>query len=119
MRQLQGYWGALTGALFETFVVAEIYKWVRTMGDESSLYFYRTRSGLEVDLLMQTVHGVVGIEIKSGRETAAKDFRSLRDVAKALGATWRGGIVLTRGTQIESLDAANKIWSVPVQRLLV
>jgi hypothetical protein len=118
MRQLQGYWGALTGAQFETFVVAEIYKWLRTAGEESLLYFYRTRSGLEVDLLVQTAHGIWGIEIKSSRELSTKDFRSLRDVAAALGSKWLGGIVVSRGSQIEQLDAANKIWNVPVHRLL-
>ncbi len=118
MRQLQGYWGALTGALFETFVVGEIYKWVRTAGEEVGLYFYRTRSGLEVDLLLQTPHGVLGVEIKSSREMSTKDFRSLRDVSSALGSAWLGGIVVTRSARIEQLDAASKIWNVPVIRLL-
>lgn len=118
MRQLQGYWGAPTGALFETFVIAEIYKWVRTAGENVQLYFYRTRSGLEVDLLIQTPPGVLGFEIKSSREITAKDFRPLREVATALGSLWRGGMVVTRGAQIESLDADYRIWSVPVHRLL-
>ncbi|MCI0690478.1 ATP-binding protein [candidate division KSB1 bacterium] len=118
LRHLQGYWGAPTGELFETFVIAEIYKWVRTAGENVQLYFYRTRAGLEVDLMMQTPQGVLGFEIKSSREIAAKDYRPLRDVAAALKSDWRGGIVVTRGAQIESLDAANKIWCVPVHRLL-
>jgi hypothetical protein len=118
MRQLQGYWGPPTGELFETFVIAEIYKWVRTAGENVQLYFYRTRAGLEVDLMVQTPQGVLGFEIKSSREIAAKDFRPLRDVAAALKTDWRGGIVVTRGVQIELLDADNKIWSVPANRLL-
>jgi predicted AAA+ superfamily ATPase len=118
LRQLQGYWGAPTGALFETFVIAEIYKWVRTAGENVQLYFYRTRAGLEVDLLIQTSQGVLGLEIKSSREIAAKDFRPLREVAAALQSSWRGGIVVTRGLQIEPLDADNKIWNIPVHRLL-
>ena len=118
MRHLQGYWRAPAGELFETFVIAEIYKWVRTAGENVQLYFYRTRAGLEVDLMIQTPQGVHGLEIKSSRAIAAKDYRPLRDVAAALKSDWRGGIVVTRGAQIESLDAANKIWCVPVHRLL-
>jgi predicted AAA+ superfamily ATPase len=124
MRHLQGYWSAptgsdaLAGALFETFVIAEIYKWIRTAGENVQLYFYRTRSGLEVDLLLQTPQGVLGFEIKSSREIVAKDFRPLREVGTALGSEWRGGIVVTRGTQIERLDETGNIWSVPVHRLL-
>jgi predicted AAA+ superfamily ATPase len=118
MRHLQGYWSAPTGALFETFVIAEIYKWIRTAGENVQLYFYRTRSGLEVDLLLQLPQGVLGFEIKSSREIVAKDFRPLREVGTALGSEWRGGIVVTRGTQIERLDETGNIWSVPVHRLL-
>jgi uncharacterized protein len=118
LRHLQGYWGAPTGELFETYVIAEIYKWVRTAGENAQLYFYRTHRGLEVDLMIQTPQGVLGLEIKSSREIAAKDYRPLRDVAAALKSDWRSGIVVTRGAQIESLDAANKIWCVPVHRLL-
>jgi len=118
LRHLQGYRGAPTGELFETFVIAEIYKWVRTVGEDAQLYFYRTHRGLEVDLMIQTPQGVLGLEIKSSRAIAAKDYRPLRDVAAALKSDWRGGIVVTRGAQIESLDAANKIWCVPVHRLL-
>jgi predicted AAA+ superfamily ATPase len=118
LRHLQGYWGAPSGEIFETFVIAEIYKWVRTAGENIQLYFYRTRSGLEVDLLAQTPQGVLGFEVKSSREIAAKDFRPLRDIAAALKSRWRGGIVVTRGAPIELLDAENKIWCVPVHRLL-
>jgi predicted AAA+ superfamily ATPase len=118
MRQLQGYSGTPTGALFETFVVSEIYKWVRTTGQQVELYYYRTRSGLEVDLLLQTSQGIWGFEIKSSREIVGKDFRALRDVAGVLKSKWRGGIVITRGSHLEQLDAAHKIWCIPVHRLL-
>jgi len=118
VRQLQGYWGVATGALFETLVIGEIFKWVRTAGENVELYFYRTRSGLEVDLLLQTPEGIWGIEVKSGREIAAKDFRSLRDVATALHSVWRGGVLVTRGAHVELLDASANIWSVPAHRLL-
>lgn len=118
MRQLQGYWGVPGGALFETFVIGEIYKWIRTLGEEAELYFYRTRSGLEVDLLLQTPRGIWGIEVKASRELTAKDFRSLREVGRALQSSWRGGIVVSRGRQIEALDYENNIWAIPVHRLL-
>jgi hypothetical protein len=52
---------------------------------------------------------VLGFEIKSNREIIAKDFRSLREVGAALGSEWRGGIVMTRGTQIERLDETGNV----------
>jgi hypothetical protein len=60
----------------------------------------------------------LGFEIKSSREIAARDFRPLREVGAALKSNWRGGVVVMRGAQIEALDAENKIWCVPVHRLL-
>jgi len=41
-----------------------------------------------------------------------------RGAKSALGSEWRGGIVVTRGTQIERLDETGNIGSVPVHRLL-
>ena len=43
----------LTGPLFETLVVSEARKF-DTVGRDVSLWFYRTRSGREVDLLITT-----------------------------------------------------------------
>ena len=50
-------WGDLTGSLFETLVVSEARKWIDTLGRDVSLWFYRTRSGREVDLLITTGSG--------------------------------------------------------------
>lgn len=49
-RQQKAYFGPVTGQLLETMVVAEIHKWVKTQERDAELAFYRTRSGMEVDL---------------------------------------------------------------------
>lgn len=53
-RQLTGFRGETTGQLYETMVVGEIIKWMRTTQCEGDLDFYRTRSGMELDLLLET-----------------------------------------------------------------
>ncbi len=116
-RQLTHYHGPVTGPMFETLVVTEIHKWVRTAEREVEMAFYRTRAGLEVDLLLTTPHGVWGIEAKAARRLATADWRALRLVGRALGGMWRGGLVVYRGTTIERL--ADDIWAVPASRLLV
>jgi uncharacterized protein len=116
-RQLTRFHGPMTGAAFETFIVTEIYKWVRTAEREAELAFYRTRSGLEVDLLVVTREGVWGIEVKSARRLDTADWRSLRDVGQALGERWRGGLVVYGGTNLERLGP--NVWAVPAARLLV
>jgi len=116
-RHLTRYQGGTTGQMFETLVVTEVWKWVKTAERAVDLAFYRTRSGLEIDLLLTTPSGVIGIEAKSGERLGAADYRALREVGRSLGSAWRGGLVVRGGARIEKLEA--NIWAVPVDRLLV
>jgi predicted AAA+ superfamily ATPase len=115
-RQLTRYQGEVTGQMFETLLVTEIYKWVKTAELPVELAFYRTRSGLEVDLLITTPHGVWGIEAKGASRLGSSDWRGLREVGEALGAAWRGGLVVYPGSSLQRLD--RQTWAVPVNRLL-
>lgn len=116
LRTLTGFWGDVTGSLYETMVVSEIAKWIRTAQKNAELYFYRTRSGMEVDVLLQTPEGNIGMEIKARQQVVASDTTSLKKVAAALGDLWRGGIVIYRGNRIEQIDDPH-IWAVPSWRL--
>jgi uncharacterized protein len=118
LRQGTGAWGPLDGETFETLVVGEIHKWVHTMALDTPLAFYRTRSGLEVDLLATTPRGLVGMEIKHREAVADKDLRGLRALAQSLGREWSGGIVVTRGGALRQLDEEARLWAVPVERLV-
>jgi len=117
LRQMTGYWGEPTGAVFETYVIAEIHKWIKTSAAEAELYFYRTRSGLEVDLLIQTPGGIIGLEIKGRERIDQPDLYALREVGRALGAEWLGGLCVYRGSEIRQL-AEPSIWAIPSYRLL-
>ena len=114
-RQLTRYQGEVTGPMFETLVVTEIHKWVKTAELPVDLAFYRTRSGLEVDLLITTPHGVWGVEAKAAARLGSSDWRALREVGEALGPAWRGGLVVHPGPSLQRLD--RQIWAVPVDRL--
>jgi len=115
-RQLTGFRGEMSGQLYETMVVGEIVKWMRTCQPEAELCFYRTRSGMEVDLLLETTSGLIGMEIKSRSTVSEKDARPLNALAEALAAQWRCGIVLYTGNRIIRLASPN-IWAVPSRRL--
>ena len=64
---------AQRGALFETFIVGELLKARYNQGLPADLYFWRDRSGHEIDLLVQRGDGLQPIEIKSG-QTLNRDF---------------------------------------------
>lgn len=116
LRMLSGVSGTVTGEIYETMVVGELTKWMKTAGRDGELYFYRTRSGMEVDILLDTPDGVIGMEIKSRRVIAPKDTTALKEVARALGSRWRGGLVIYTGDAIKPL-ADPDIWAVPSRRL--
>ena len=66
---------AARGALFETWVVSELYKQRLNAGLPIDFYFWRDSTGNEVDLICETATGLQPIEIKSG-STYAPDWGS-------------------------------------------
>ncbi len=63
----------LRGALFETFIVAEILKNRFNSIKTNNLYYFRDNIGNEIDVLMDMGSEVIPIEIKSG-QTMNNDF---------------------------------------------
>jgi predicted AAA+ superfamily ATPase len=63
----------LKGALFETFVIAEIYKFYLNKGFHPDLYYWHDKTGHEIDLIIEQGNKTFAIEIKSA-ETIVGDF---------------------------------------------
>ncbi len=115
LRQETGYSGELTGPLFESLVVSEARKWVDTLARDTPLSFYRTRNGREIDLLVTTPRGLIGIEVKNRGRIVHRDASALRALGAALDDQWVGGLVVHRGEDITDLGGG--VWAVPVHRL--
>jgi predicted AAA+ superfamily ATPase len=116
VRSLSGFRGDLSGEIYETMVVSEMIKWMKTVQRQEEIYFYRTRSGLELDILLQTKKGMIGMEIKARSSVAPADLRPMREVAQGLGKEWRGGLVVYLGNSIRKVGEPN-LWAVPSRRL--
>ena len=56
----------LRGNLFENMVVAEVFKTQLNQGVDASMFFWRDRAGLEIDLILENGMNLQAIEIKSG-----------------------------------------------------
>jgi predicted AAA+ superfamily ATPase len=63
------------GTIFESFVIADLYKNALHQGQEANLYFWRDAAGHEIDLLIETGRDLLPVEIKSG-QTLVRDFFS-------------------------------------------
>lgn len=69
----------IVGHSFEGFVIEELLKGLQaTMLTHWSYYYYRTRSGAEVDLILRGPFGTIPIEIKYGTHTNPKSLRNLK-----------------------------------------
>jgi len=83
---------AQRGALFETWAVGELLKARYNRGLESNLYFWRDRSGNEVDLVIEEGGKLTPVEIKAGQTVSSDYFRGLerwQAMAKEVsGAAW-------------------------------
>ena len=105
----------MDGHFYESYVAAELLKWIRTQQADAQLFYYRTRSGLEVDFLLQTPRGLLAIEVKGRTKVERSDFSTMKRLAEKLGKRWLGGMVLYRGDRIDEVEPG--YWAVPSWRL--
>jgi len=68
---------SMRGALFETWVMAELIKGRFNRGLRSNFFFWRDSTGNEVDVLVEQGEQLVPMEIKAGRTITADYFAAL------------------------------------------
>ncbi|HKR48170.1 MAG TPA: ATP-binding protein [Pseudonocardiaceae bacterium] len=106
----------LAGGLFEAFVAMELRKQISWSRIRPGLAHFRTKSGDEVDLVMEARDGtVVGVEVKSSATVRSGDFAGLRVLAEIAGHRFRRGVVLYTGTDVVSFGP--KLVAAPVSLL--
>ena len=98
------------GALFETWVVSELYKQRLNAGQPLDLYFWRDSSGNEVDLIIETVRGLQPLEIKSGSTYAADWAHGLRKWQTLAGSESLEP-ALVYGGEMSFAREGLKVWS--------
>lgn len=67
----------LYGKLFEHFVMLELRRLVGYREKEWGLYYWRTAHGAEVDLVLDTGHKLLAVEIKSGTTVRPQELHGL------------------------------------------
>lgn len=76
--------GGITGAEFESAVVAELYKQAKNILSPARFYHFRTHDGKEVDLLVELPQGYMAFEIKMSEHVQKTDARHLKDLEDIL-----------------------------------
>lgn len=93
----------LRGAIFESFVMAEIIKGFENTGREAPLFFWRDSTGHELDGLLDLGDRLLPIEVKSGRTVAADSADALRWWTGLPGNRNKSGILVHGGDRALSL----------------
>ncbi len=70
------------GALFENFIVAELIKQASYTDARYKFYYWRTKQGSEIDVILENVDELIGVEIKYGRKSANTAFKNRYPEAK-------------------------------------
>ena len=81
------------GALFESWVVTEIYKSLLHAGVFPNLYHYREARGVEVDLIIDTGTGLIAAECKSGETLPGDALSRLLSFSQRLSAAKESPLV--------------------------
>jgi len=102
------------GHLLENFVVCELMRQQGWSATEFALSHYRDRHGAEVDIIVETPQGVLGVEVKSATVARAGHFKNLIQLRDRLGSEFLAGVVLTTGT---GQRAGDRLMSLPVDSL--
>lgn len=100
----------LRGSLFESFVLTEIVKYKFNRGQEHNCYYWRDKTGNEIDCIMAMPDGLVKIELKSARTIADDFFAGFRYWNKITGAKKGGASYLIyNGNENQKRTLANVV----------
>jgi hypothetical protein len=87
------------GAIFETMIVSELIKNRANRGENINLYYWRDKTGHEIDVIVDDNQNLLPIEIKSGKTITSDYFKNMR--------YWLGlskekkGVLLYAGNEIQ------------------
>jgi hypothetical protein len=99
------------GAIFETWVAAELKKLISLEPEPMNLYGWRTQTGQEVDFLIEKGGQFLALEVKWGQHVDKSIFKSFKTLKDSLGDNLILSLVLYGGKEITLLG--DKLLAVP------
>jgi uncharacterized protein len=87
----------LFGNIFETFIISEFYKRLHHIGEKPPLFFWRDKTGNEIDLIVEKGPRLLPIEIKSSKTYDASMKSTISAWLGLTGNVVEQGIVIYRG----------------------
>lgn len=103
--------GPMAGAILETAVVAEVFKTLVHRAEEPRLSFWRTATGVEVDLLVEVVQTLYPLEVKLSATPNPRMASSIMRLRQDLGfERVAAGYIVHPGETILPLGPDARAW---------
>lgn len=64
------------GALFENFIISEALSQITYLEKNYPIYYWRSKQGSEIDLVLETTKGLIGVEIKYKKRAFNQAFKN-------------------------------------------
>jgi len=96
-RQLKSH--PLRGNIFENLVIMEFLKNRFNQSKTSNLFFYRDRTGNEIDLVIQEAASLIPVEIKSAKTLNVDFCRGIKSFKKLLGPEINKSFIIYNGEE--------------------
>jgi len=107
--------GPLLGPLFETLVVAEWVKAFFHRGERPELYYWRSKTGLEVDLIIDRNNRLYPLETKATATLLPDHARGLNDWQKLAGDLAAPGVIIANIEMPANLKNCRALhWNYPL-----
>lgn len=92
-----------TGAHLENLILHDLWSWRDARSERAEILYWRTTTGEEVDLVIETGGRVLPIEIKATARPLLRDTANLRAFRHEYGKAARSGLLLHTGSKLEWL----------------
>ena len=102
---------AQKGVLFEHAITLEIIRRIRALNKSYKVNYWRTKSGAEVDCVIDMGDKVIPIEIKASKKVSASKIRGLKIFLEDYKSVAKEGFVITMGDRKEKIT--NNITAIP------
>jgi hypothetical protein len=99
----------MRGELFETWVVSELIKYRFNKGKRSNLYFWRDKTGNEIDVLVDQGDKLFPIEIKSGQRVTKDYFKNLEKFTNLAGENAKNSALIYAGEKGQARETTKVV----------
>ena len=90
------------GRIWEVFITEQIIRHFKNRIEEIECYYYRTHNQAEIDLIIESRHGLIPVEIKSGSATSKKQLKTLENFILDYKCPF--GLLINNGDEVFKLS---------------